>query len=166
MWGAASSLKALDRLIDLTIDYTRERHAFGKPILDNQVVHFRLAELRTEVEALRALTWSAIEHYVAGNDVTRLASMAKLKTGRLCREVADACLQYWGGMGYHRRQPGQPRLPRRRASVRSAAAPTRSCSASSPSWKVRCRAGPAENQPASTIAPRDDISHSLIVATK
>ena len=37
---------------------------------------------------------------VAGNDVTRLASMAKLKVGRLLREVADSCLQYWGGMGF------------------------------------------------------------------
>jgi citronellyl-CoA dehydrogenase len=100
LWGAASSLRGLDRLIDLTIDYTRQRHAFGKPILDNQVVHFRLAELRTEVEALRALTHAAVEQYIAGKDVTRLASMAKLKCGRLSREVADSCLQYWGGMGY------------------------------------------------------------------
>jgi len=100
LWGAATSLRGLDRLIDLTIDYTRQRQAFGKSILDNQVVHFRLAELRTEVEALRALTHSAVEQYVSGKDVTRLASMAKLKCGRLSREVADSCLQYWGGMGY------------------------------------------------------------------
>ena len=59
LWGAASSLKGLDRLIDLTIGYTRDRKAFGKSILDNQVVHFRLAELRTEVAALRALTYQA-----------------------------------------------------------------------------------------------------------
>jgi citronellyl-CoA dehydrogenase len=100
LWGCASSLRNLDRLIDQTIEYTRERKAFGKSILDNQVVHFRLAELRTEVEALRALTWSAVELYVSGKDVTRLASMAKLKCGRLIRECADACLQFWGGMGY------------------------------------------------------------------
>jgi citronellyl-CoA dehydrogenase len=100
LYAAASSLKGFDRLIDLTIDYTRERKAFGASILDNQTVHFRLAELRTEVEALRALTWSAIEQYVAGRDVTKLASMAKLRTGRLARELTDACLQYWGGMGY------------------------------------------------------------------
>jgi citronellyl-CoA dehydrogenase len=100
LWGAASSLRSLDRLIDKTIAYTRERKAFGKSILDNQVVHFRLAELRTEVEALRALTWRAIELYISGKDVTRLASMAKLKAGRLSREVTDSCLQYWGGMGY------------------------------------------------------------------
>jgi citronellyl-CoA dehydrogenase len=100
LWGAASSLRMMDNMIDQTIAYTRERQAFGKSILDNQVVHFRLAELRTEVEALRSLTWRAVEEYIAGKDVTRLASMAKLKCGRLDREVADSCLQYWGGMGY------------------------------------------------------------------
>jgi citronellyl-CoA dehydrogenase len=41
-----------------------------------------------------------VESYVSGKDVTRLASMAKLKAGRLSREVADSCLQYWGGMGF------------------------------------------------------------------
>jgi citronellyl-CoA dehydrogenase len=100
LWGAANSLTMLDRLIDATIDYTRQRTVFGKSVLDNQVVHFRLAELRTEVEALRSLTWRAVESYVSGKDVTKLASMAKLKCGRLIREVADSCLQYWGGMGY------------------------------------------------------------------
>ena len=100
LYGAAGCLRSLDRLIDQTIDYTRSRQTFGKPILHNQVVHFRLAELRTEVEALRALTYRAVEQYVGGKDVTRLASMAKLKAGRLSREVADSCLQYWGGMGF------------------------------------------------------------------
>jgi len=100
LWAACKVLRMFDGLIDQTIDYTRARQVFGKPLLDNQVVHFRLAELRTEVAALRALTWSAVEQYVAGQDVTKLASMAKLKAGRLSREIPDACLQYWGGMGY------------------------------------------------------------------
>jgi citronellyl-CoA dehydrogenase len=100
LWGAANSLKMMDGLIDATIAYTRDRQAFGKSILENQVVHFRLAELRTEVEALRSLVYRAVEEYIGGTDVTRLASMAKLKCGRLVREVADSCLQYWGGMGY------------------------------------------------------------------
>jgi citronellyl-CoA dehydrogenase len=69
-------------------------------ILDNQVVHFRLAELQTEVELLRSLVYRAGEQLVGGEDVTKLASMAKLKAGRLGREVTDACLQYWGGMGF------------------------------------------------------------------
>jgi citronellyl-CoA dehydrogenase len=59
-----------------------------------------LAELRTEVEALRSLTYRAVEEFVSGKDATRLASMSKLKCGRLIREVTDGCLQYWGGMGY------------------------------------------------------------------
>jgi len=100
LWAAASGITGLDLSIDQTIEYTRQRQAFGKSILDNQVVHFRLAELRTEVEALRALTYRAVELYTGGKDVTKLASMAKLKCGRLSREVNDACLQYWGGMGF------------------------------------------------------------------
>jgi citronellyl-CoA dehydrogenase len=100
LWCAANSILGLHNCIEQTIAYTRERRAFGQAILDNQVVHFRLAELKTEVEALRALTYLATEHYVAGRDVTEWASMAKLKAGRLMREVPDACLQYWGGMGY------------------------------------------------------------------
>ena len=100
LWAAANAIEALANCIAQTADYTRERQAFGQSILDNQVVHFRLAELKTEVEALRALTYLATEHYVAGRDVTEWASMAKLKAGRLLREVPDACLQFWGGMGY------------------------------------------------------------------
>ena len=105
LWAAAKVIKNFDRLIDETIAYTSQRMVFGKSVLDNQVVHYRLAELRTEVELLRALTWSAIEQYVNGVDVTRLASMAKLKAGRLAREVADSCLQYWGGMGFTHDNP-------------------------------------------------------------
>src|SRR6266496_3248557 len=94
-----------ERLIEQTIEYAGNRRAFGKSILDNQVVHFRLAELATEIELLRSLTYRACELYVAGQDVTRLASMAKLKAGRLGREVSDACLQYWGGMGFMNETP-------------------------------------------------------------
>jgi citronellyl-CoA dehydrogenase len=97
---AAAQWTALDRILRETIAYTRERQAFGQSILDNQYVHFRLAELKTEIEALRALVHEAAAKLVAGEDVTLLASMAKLKMGRLGREVADTCLQFWGGMGY------------------------------------------------------------------
>ena len=100
LWAAANAIQGLMNCIDQTIEYTRERKAFGKSVLDNQVVHFTLAELKTEVECLRALTYMATGHYVAGKDVTEWASMAKLKAGRLLRSVPDACLQYWGGMGY------------------------------------------------------------------
>ena len=100
LMGAASAMKGMEKVINATIAYCRERETFDMPLIDNQVVHFRLAELQTEVETLRSLVYRAVEEYVDGNDVTRLASMAKLKAGRLTREVSDACLQYWGGMGF------------------------------------------------------------------
>ncbi|MCF8466288.1 MAG: acyl-CoA dehydrogenase family protein [Sneathiella sp.] len=100
LFAAARGPRVMEEAINETIEYTRERKAFGKSILDNQVVNYRLAELQTEVEALRALTYHAVERYVSGEDVTKLASMAKLKVGRLQREVMDSCLQYWGGQGY------------------------------------------------------------------
>ncbi len=100
LYGAASTVKGLELCISATIDYTRDRKAFGQSILDNQLVHFQLAELQTEVEALRALLYRATAAYVAGGDVTLLASMAKLKAGRLARTLPDQCLQFWGGMGY------------------------------------------------------------------
>ena len=100
LYAALGALTGMQKTIDETIAYARERKIFGRPILDNQYVHFRLAELQTEIEALRTLTWSAVERYVAGEDMTLLASMAKLKAARLQREVSDSCLQYWGGMGF------------------------------------------------------------------
>lgn len=97
---SASIIAAMERVIDDTAAYTRQRQAFGQSILDNQYVQFRLSELKTEVEALRALTYRATAELVAGRDAALLASMAKLKSGRLGREVTDACLQFWGGQGY------------------------------------------------------------------
>uniref|UniRef100_A0A8C3MEC0 Acyl-CoA dehydrogenase/oxidase C-terminal domain-containing protein n=1 Tax=Geospiza parvula TaxID=87175 RepID=A0A8C3MEC0_GEOPR len=85
LWGVASALTLMETVIQETIDYTRQRKVFGRPVLHNQTVHFRLAELAAEVEC---------------NDVTKFASMAKLKMGRLTREVTDSCLQFWGGMGF------------------------------------------------------------------
>lgn len=100
LFAASRGYRVMSNAIQETIDYTRQRKAFGRSILDNQVVQFRLAELQSEVEALRALTWTAVEQYINGEDVSKLASMAKLKVGRLQREVMDSCLQYWGGAGY------------------------------------------------------------------
>jgi citronellyl-CoA dehydrogenase len=100
LWAAANAIEGLMACLDETIVYVRERKIFGQSVLDHQVVHYRLAELKTEIESLRALTYRATQLYIEGQDVTELASMAKLKAGRLLRIVPDACLQYWGGMGY------------------------------------------------------------------
>ena len=100
LWGAASGLITLEQCVEKTIEYTRERKTFGQPLINNQSIHFRLAELQTEIELLRSLTYRATELMINKQDVTKLASMCKLKGGRLIREVADSCLQYWGGMGF------------------------------------------------------------------
>ncbi|MDQ6926349.1 MAG: acyl-CoA dehydrogenase, partial [Candidatus Eremiobacteraeota bacterium] len=103
--AAAGSLRGMERAIAQTIEHTRQRVAFGGPLLDNQIIQFTLAELQTKVELLRAITYRAVEEYVGGGDVTQLASMAKLTAGRLTREVADSCLQFFGGMGYMNETP-------------------------------------------------------------
>jgi len=103
--GSIMSTAGMEKIIRMTIDYTRGRQAFGRPLIDNQWIHFRLAELLTEVEALRQLNYHCVRLLVAGEDLTKEVSMAKLKAGRLAREVADTCLQFHGGMGYVEEYP-------------------------------------------------------------
>lgn len=100
MWGVANVLTPMENILQETIKYTSERKIYNQRLLDNQIVHFRLAELSTEVELLRSLLHRTVGLYIDGNDVTKLASMAKLKAGRLARELSDSCLQFWGGMGF------------------------------------------------------------------
>jgi citronellyl-CoA dehydrogenase len=100
LWAAASCLQSLTNCIGWTIEWAQERKLFGATLADQQWVQFKLAEMKTEVESLRALTYRACELYILGQDVTELASMAKLKAGRLNRIVPDTCLQFWGGMGF------------------------------------------------------------------
>ncbi|MDM7944039.1 MAG: acyl-CoA dehydrogenase family protein [Hydrogenophaga sp.] len=100
LWCAASTLQSLTNCIEWTVEWAQERKLFGASLADQQWVQFKLAELKTEVESLRALTYQACEHYIAGEDVTEWATMAKLKAGRLNRTVPDTCLQFWGGMGF------------------------------------------------------------------
>ena len=100
LWAAASALESLQNCIHWTVEWCQERKVFGGTLADQQWVQFKLAEMKTEVETLRALTYRACELYVDGQDVLELASMAKLKAGRLNRIVPDTCLQFWGGMGF------------------------------------------------------------------
>ncbi|MBN9426594.1 MAG: acyl-CoA dehydrogenase family protein, partial [Burkholderiales bacterium] len=65
LWAAANSLAA-ERILDETIAYLHQRQAFGQPLLANQYVHFKLAELKTELESLRSLLYRAVQLYVGG----------------------------------------------------------------------------------------------------
>ena len=100
LWAAASCLQSLSNCIGWTMEWAQERKLFGATLADQQWVQFRLAEMKTDLEALRALTYRACEMYVGGQDVLELASMGKLMAGRLNRTIPDGCLQFWGGMGY------------------------------------------------------------------
>jgi len=100
LWAAASCLQSLSNCIGWTMEWAQERKLFGATLADQQWVQFKLAEMKTDLEALRALTYRACELYVAGQDVLELASMGKLMAGRLNRTIPDGCLQFWGGMGF------------------------------------------------------------------
>lgn len=100
MWAAYSTATACELAIERTITWVREREAFGKPLARHQYVAYRLAELAAEVDLLRSYNHQVAAAHTAGQDVVRQATIAKLKAGRLHREVADACLQFHGGIGY------------------------------------------------------------------
>ena len=98
--GAYIAVAGARRALDRTKEYLQQRIAFGKPLLANQHLQYRLAELYADVDTLDGFLQYAADKYMAGQDVTREATVAKLKTGRLVREVADTCVQFHGGMGY------------------------------------------------------------------
>lgn len=87
-------------IIDLTIDYIRQRKVFGKPLISRQVLRHRLVDWLTEIESLRQLTYHIVRMKIEKRDATKEISMGKLMAGRMLRRVADGCLQMFGGMGY------------------------------------------------------------------
>lgn len=100
MWASYSAAAAFERALHRTRDYLKERIAFGRPLMKNQYLQYRLAELAAEVDLLKQYNYTIAQAHVRGEDVTRMATIAKLKSGRLGREVADWCLQFHGGIGY------------------------------------------------------------------
>ena len=87
-------------IVDMTVDYIRDRIVFGKPLIKKQVLRHRLADWLTEIECLRQLIYHIVRMKEAGLDVTREISMGKLVAGQLLNKVADGCLQMHGGMGF------------------------------------------------------------------
>ena len=100
MIGAYMAVGAMSRALERTAGYLAERHTFGRPLLDNQYIQFSLAELDAELDLLRQYNHACAEAYLRGEDTTRFATIAKLKAGRLARQVADTCIQFHGGLGY------------------------------------------------------------------
>jgi acyl-CoA dehydrogenase len=96
---------AMTRALDLTVAYVKERHAFGKPLIDFQNTRFVLADVKATVTAARAFTDMVVQQWIDGTLDPVTASMAKFWcTERQC-EVIDRCLQFFGGYGYMKEYP-------------------------------------------------------------
>lgn len=106
--AAIGGTAGAEKAVRDTIRYTQERKAFGKPLIANQWIHFKLSELLADIEAQKQLNYycaALVQEDPTSLEVTKIASMCKLKVGRLMREVADTCLQFYGGMGYMAETP-------------------------------------------------------------
>jgi alkylation response protein AidB-like acyl-CoA dehydrogenase len=99
---AIGAIGAMQRLIEVTVEYALEREAFGRPIGKFQAIRHQVAEMATKAEAARALTYNALRLFHEGHDCLRDVTMAKLVTQRAVLEIADQSLQIHGGYGYMR----------------------------------------------------------------
>ncbi|MDD5711869.1 MAG: acyl-CoA dehydrogenase family protein [Smithellaceae bacterium] len=91
---------AVTDMINMTVDYLRQRVVFGKPLVTKQVLRHRLAGWLTRNECLKQLTYHIVRMKMEGQDATKEISMGKLIAGQLMAEVASGCLQMFGGMGF------------------------------------------------------------------
>ena len=91
---------AIDQALGRTRAYLLERQAFGKPLMANQHLQFALAELSARHDMLKHYARAAADAVLRGEDATRFATIGKLMGSRLRREVADAAVQFHGGIGY------------------------------------------------------------------
>ena len=97
---AVGALAAMEGAYLNTLDYVRERTAFGQPIADFQNTRFKLAEIATTLKVGRAFVDDCLEAMLAGKLDTATASMAKLWASEQQCRVVDECLQLFGGYGY------------------------------------------------------------------
>ena len=98
--SAAGNLGAAQACLDLAVEYAKERKQFGRPIGTNQAIAHLLADMATEIEAARALTWRAAWTVSGGQDALREISMAKLFSSEAYAKCANLGMQVFGGYGY------------------------------------------------------------------
>jgi acyl-CoA dehydrogenase len=97
---ALGSIGGMQRCFDRTLEYAKERKAFGKPIGSHQAIRHKFAAMATTIEAGRDITYHALRLFLDGRDAVREVTMAKLATQRAAFDLADTCLQIHGGAGY------------------------------------------------------------------
>ena len=101
----AMAIGESQKAIDLTLDYVKDRNAFGATLWDKQAIRQRLSMLQSEVEAGRQLVYHAAWLDTQGHDATREVSMVKAYCGELVNRVMYTCQQFFGGYGYMREYP-------------------------------------------------------------
>jgi alkylation response protein AidB-like acyl-CoA dehydrogenase len=100
MIGAAGSVAGAQKCFEKTLEYAKEREAFGKAIGHFQVIRHKFAEMATKIETARQLVYVTAWRFANGEYPVREISMAKLHSARVACEVADECIQIHGGAGY------------------------------------------------------------------
>jgi alkylation response protein AidB-like acyl-CoA dehydrogenase len=98
--GAAGCYSGAERMFERTLEYAKEREAFGRPIGRFQTIRHKFADMATKIEAAKQLTHAVAWRFANGEYPVREISMAKLYAARVCHEVADECIQIMGGYGY------------------------------------------------------------------
>ncbi|MDH3754687.1 MAG: acyl-CoA dehydrogenase family protein [Acidimicrobiia bacterium] len=101
----AQALGVARAAYEYSLDYAKERHAFGRPIIMNQAIAFMLADMATEIEATRGMIWRAAWLGKQKKFKNAEGSMAKLKAGRVATWVTERAIQIVGGYGYTRECP-------------------------------------------------------------
>lgn len=102
---AAQAIGVARAAYEYSVEYAKERHAFGRPIIKNQSIAFTLADMATEIDAARMLTWRAAWLAKHGEFKNAEGSMAKLKAGRVAVWSTERAIQILGGYGYTREYP-------------------------------------------------------------
>jgi acyl-CoA dehydrogenase len=102
---AAMAVGHCQQAIKLTLDYVRQRQAFGKSLWEMQHIRQRIAMLDAKTRAAREFMYHCAWSVTQDHDIVQEVSMLKSLTGELVNEVVGGCLQFWGGMGYMREAP-------------------------------------------------------------
>ena len=100
MVAAAGCVAGAERMFERTLEYAKEREAFGRPIGKFQAIRHKFAEMATKIEAAKQFNYLVAWRYANGEYPVREISMVKLYTSRVACEVADECIQILGGYGY------------------------------------------------------------------
>jgi citronellyl-CoA dehydrogenase len=98
--GAAGAVAGAQRVFDRTLQYAKERKAFGREIGHFQVIRHKFAEMATKIETARQMVYTTAWRFANGDYPVREITMAKLYAARIAVEVADECIQIHGGAGY------------------------------------------------------------------